>query len=164
MLIAFLLSGCLIQAYAQNIKGTFAIKNMETGLLLRVKDANNADATPLVAYPAQNWKCMTWDFQQVEGETYRLRNLFTNKTFQPVGNERKEGAALEQRPLTAGNAVQEWEFIPVSKDVYRIKLKNTELYVTPSGRNGEVNMPIVLSAKKEGALQNWTIYLQDPKM
>lgn len=164
ILLGIALIGCLTQSYGQNIQGTYAIKNVETGLLLRIKDANNKDATPLVAYPATNWKCMTWDFQQVEGETYRLRNLFTSKTFQSVGKVQKEGVALEQIPLLKGDKSQEWEFIPVSKDIYLIKLKDSNLYITPSDELGSVNSPIILSGKKEGKLQNWTIYKQDPKM
>lgn len=168
-LLYYILSGlalisCMTQSYGQNIQGTYAIKNVETGLLLRIKDANNKDRTPLVAYPASNWKCMTWDFQQVEGETYRLRNLFTNKTFQPVAKVQKEGVALEQMPLLKNDESQEWEFIPVSIDIYMIKLKNSNLYITPSSEKNGVNSPIILSGKKEGKLQNWMIYLQDPKM
>ncbi len=163
-ILLIVMTGFLFEASGQNIKGTYAIKNVETGLLLRIKDANNQDKTPLVAYTPINWKCMTWDFQQVEGETYRLRNLFTNKTFQPVAKAKKEGVALEQMPLLKGEEIQEWEFIPVSKDVYQIKLKNSDLYLTPSDEHGQVNSPILLSGKKEGKLQNWTIYLQDPQM
>jgi hypothetical protein len=164
VLLSILFIGCLTQSYGQNIRGTYAIKNVETGLLLRIKDANNKDTTPLVAYPASNWKCMTWDFQQVEGEAYQLRNLFTGKTFQPVAKAKKEGVALEQMPLSKGDETQEWEFIPVSKDIYQIRLKNSNLYLTPSDEHGEVNSPIILSGKKQGQIQNWTIYLQVPKM
>src|SRR5665811_2339445 len=75
----------------QTIVGTYAIKNVETGKLLRIKDANSSDGTPLVAYSPVNWKCMTWDFQQIDGRTYTLRNLFTNKTFQPAEEAVKDG-------------------------------------------------------------------------
>lgn len=148
----------------QTIVGTYAIKNVETGKLLRIKDANSSDGTPLVAYSPVNWKCMTWDFQQIDGRTYTLRNLFTNKTFQPVEEAVKEGTPLEQMPLAENKQNQEWEFIPVSEGVYQIKLKNSDLYLTPSDPKGKTNSPIILSSKKEGILQNWTIYLQDPKM
>jgi hypothetical protein len=100
----------------------------------------------------------------VEGETYRLRNLFTNKTFQPVAKVQKEGVALEQMPLLKSDKSQEWEFVPVSKDIYLIKLKDSNLYITPSDEQDGINSPIILSGKKEGKLQNWTIYKQDPTM
>ena len=70
-----------IEGICQNIKGTFAIKNVSTGMLLRVMDANKKNETPIVAYSPTNWKCMTWDFTKVEGNTYNVKNLFTNKTF-----------------------------------------------------------------------------------
>jgi hypothetical protein len=57
-------------SFSQVIKGTYAIKNVETGMLLRIKDANKKDGTPLVAYSPVNWKCMTWDFIHVEGQSY----------------------------------------------------------------------------------------------
>jgi len=69
-------------AFAQVIKGTYAIKNVQTGMLLRIKDASKANGTPLVSYNPVNWKCMTWDFQHKEDNTYQLRNLFSGKTFQ----------------------------------------------------------------------------------
>ncbi len=81
-------------AFAQVIEGTFAIKNVETGMLLRIKDANGANGTPLVAYPPVNWKCVTWDFKHLDGQTYQLRNLFTNKTFQSAKGVVAEGVLL----------------------------------------------------------------------
>ena len=41
-------------AGAQTIHGTFAIKNVATGMVLRVKDANGANGTALVAYTPVN--------------------------------------------------------------------------------------------------------------
>ncbi|MFC3362477.1 RICIN domain-containing protein [Pedobacter fastidiosus] len=81
-----LLMASLVQA--QIIKGNYAIKNVQTGMLLRVKDASGKNGTPLVAYDPQNWKCMTWDFKNVDGNTYQLLNLFTSKTFQPKKDPR----------------------------------------------------------------------------
>jgi hypothetical protein len=49
LLISCILSFTVIQSFAQ-IKGTYAIKNVETGIVLRIKDANTADGTPIVAY------------------------------------------------------------------------------------------------------------------
>lgn len=50
-------------SFSQDIKGNYAIKNVKTGMLLRVKDAASKNGTPLVAYNPQNWKCMTWDLK-----------------------------------------------------------------------------------------------------
>ena len=102
-------------SYGQGIKGTYAIKNVATGMLLRPLDANNKNETPIVAYSPTNWKCMTWDFNLVEGNTYYLRNLLTSKTFRPGKGAITEGVALEQQPLNETDKLQQWEFLPVGK-------------------------------------------------
>jgi len=147
-------------AFSQVIKGTYAIKNMETGMLLRIQDANKKNGTPLVSYSPVNWKCMTWDFKHLEGKTYQLKNLFTGKTFQPNA----EGIGLEQQPLVAEATNQQYEFVPVKENIYEIKLKGTNLFVTPSDKNGATNSEIILSKKTNSKLQQWTIYEQHPDM
>ena len=151
-------------SFSQVIKGTYAIKNVETGMLLRMKDANKKDGTPLVAYSPVSWKCMTWDFKHVEGQTYQLQNLFTSKTFQPKNATPSDGVSLEQQPLLEKQQNQEYEFIPVDKNNYLIKLKNTALYVTPSDSKGTTNSEIILAKKSGTKLQQWTIYEQHPEM
>ena len=150
--------------FAQVIQGTYAIKNEQTGMLLRIKDANSKNGTPLVAYSPVNWKCMTWDFKQVEGNTYQLKNLFTNKTFQPKDGTAADGVVLEQQPLVNAQSNQQYEFIPVQKNIYLIKAKGAELYVTPVDRNGTSGTGITLAKKDGSKLQQWTIYEQKPKM
>lgn len=150
-------------AFSQVIQGTYAIKNVQTGMLLRIKDANKANGTPIVAYTPVSWKCMTWDFKHVEGAYYQLQNLFSNKTFQPVQSPAVNGSALEEQPLKENAAGQVYEFIPVSKDVYLIKLKGTDLYLTPSDGAGAVNSVITLAPRKTTPLQQWTIYEQHPE-
>ncbi|WP_293309540.1 RICIN domain-containing protein [Pedobacter sp. UBA5917] len=146
--------------FAQTIKGNYAIKNVLTGMLLRVKDASAKNGTPLVAYDPQNWKCMTWNFIPVEGNTYQLKNLFTGKTFQP----KESDIALEEQPLNPGNASQQYEFEPAGKDIYLIRLKGTELYVTPEDKKGATNSAIILAKKTKTKEQQWTIYEQSPTM
>lgn len=164
-LISFLLCCMLdITTSAQVIEGTFAIKNVQTGMLLRIKDANKTNGTPLVAYSPVNWKCMTWDFKHVEGQTYQLRNLFTNKTFQPNTGKPAAGVPLEQQPLVTRQLNQQYEFIPVSKNVYLIRAKGTELYITPMDKSGSTDTGITLDAKDNSKLQQWTIYEQHPTM
>lgn len=153
----------LCSAYSQGIKGTYAIKNVKTGMLLRVKDASGKNGTPLVAYSPQNWKCMTWDFQSIGKNTYQLKNLFTSKTFQPMG-EAREAVTMEEQPLVSDAVNQQYEFIKIKKDTYLIKLKSTDLYLTPADPEGSTNSAIVLTKKKDSADQQWSIYLQNPTM
>ena len=160
LMVIFLLF--FLQGSAQVIKGTYAIKNVQTGMLLRMKDANNKNGTPLVAYEPVNWKCMTWDFKHIEGETYQLKNLFTGKTFQAVDSI--NGGVLEQQPLVASQLNQQYDFVPVGINIYFIKLKGSDLYLTPTDKNGAVNSRIKLAKKDGSKLQQWTIYEQNPTM
>lgn len=150
--------------FSQVIKGTYAIKNNETGMLLRIKDANKSNGTHLVAYSPVNWKCVTWDFKHVDGQSYQLKNLFTGKTFQPANPTPSDGIALEQQPLVLNQKEQQYEFIPVEKDSYLIRLKGTGLYITPSDNKGAENADIILGGKNGNKLQQWTIYEQKPTM
>ena len=148
----------------QTIKGTYAIKNVQNGMLLRMQDANKKDGTALVAYSPVNWKCVTWDFTKIEGNSYQLRNLFTNKTFQPENMKPVNGTVLHQQPISLNQNNQLYEFILIEKDIYLIKLKNTELYLSPADPKGTVNSAIVVNEKKKGKEQWWTIYEQHPTM
>ncbi|TFF35018.1 RICIN domain-containing protein [Mucilaginibacter psychrotolerans] len=147
--------------YGQAIKGTYAIKNVQTGLLLRIKDANSKNGTPIVLYAPQDWKCMTWDFKQVEGNTYQLKNLFSNKTMEALGTE--AGTAFNEQPLEQLKSSQLYDFEPAGKDTYLIKLKGTEQYITSPG-DSEVNTQVILAPKTGDKSQQWTIYQQSPTM
>lgn len=149
-------------SFSQVIKGTYAIKNVETGLLLRIKDASKKDGTPLVAYSPVNWKCMTWEFQHVEGQTYQLQNLFTGKTFQAAGTP-SDSAGLMQQPL-ATTSLQQYEFLATAEKTYLIRLKGTGLYLTASEGKEGVNAPVILVEKNHTKRQLWTIYEQHPAM
>ncbi|MEZ0607822.1 RICIN domain-containing protein [Fibrella sp. WM1] len=149
-------------SFAQPIKGTYAIKNVQTGLLLRPEEARKANGTAIVGYSPVNWKCMTWDFQHIGHDAYQLKNLFTGKTIQPVANATADGTKLEQQPLQPNQPTQTYEFLPAGQGRYRIRLKGTELYITPSAGSGTVNSAIVLTKKNGSPNQLWTIYEQHP--
>lgn len=148
---------------AQAIRGTYAIQNVQTGLVLRIQDAHTQNGTPIVAYTPTNWKCMTWDFQHVDGNTYQLRNLFSSKTLQPQLVP-ETPVKLEEQPLKPGSTQQQWEFVKVAANTYRIKLADADLYVTPANEQGTVNSRILLRPKVEGPLQYWTLHEQHPTM
>ena len=162
LFIIALLSVFTITVVAQTIKGNFAIKNVQTSLLLRIKDANTKNGTPLVGYTPQNWKCMTWNFKHIEGNTYELQNLFSAKTFIPVSGKAADGIALEEQPLPAANKTQQYEFIAVDNSAYLIKLKDTDLYITAT--SSDVNAAIIMAKKSASQNQQWTIYNQEPTM
>lgn len=160
LIIAFLFN--YSTGLSQVISGTFAIKNIQTDMVLRIEEANRNNGTSLVAYHPVNWKCVTWEFHHVENNTYQLKNLFTGKTFQPV--ETADNIYLEQQPLLNPNKSQQYEFISVADNQYFIKLKDTELYLTPSDIDKTVNSRIILAKKTGGKDQLWMIHKQTPKM
>ena len=153
----------LSNVFSQDISGNYAIKNVKTGMLLRVKDASSKNGTPIVAYAPQNWKCMTWNFKSAGGNTYQLENLLTHKTFQPQASDNPV-ISLEEQPLLVGNPQQQYEFTRVEKGTFLIKMKGTDLYLTPSDPKGEINSSIILAKRNTTDLQYWTIYEQSPTM
>lgn len=162
LLLISLFSG-ISSIYCQDISGTYAIKNIQTGIFIRIKDANSKNGTPIVAYSPVNWKCVTWDFKKQKGEGYQLMNLFSHKTLQPL-DDAKEGTSMEEQPLVSGNASQQYEFILVEQNVYLIKLKGTDLYLTPSDSDGNINTPIILKQKNNSRLQYWQLKEQHPEI
>ncbi len=61
--------------------GSFQIRNQKYGNLLRPEEANSADGTRIVLYPAQPWKCVTWKLHGTGDSKFQLQNHFTGKTF-----------------------------------------------------------------------------------
>ena len=144
---------------AQDIKGRYAIQNIETGKNLRPYDANSANGNRIVLYNHVEWKCMTWEFLSVKGATYQLKNRFTGKTFQPSGDA-VDGVNLVQQPISK-DSLQYWEFEKSTGNTYYIRLKGTKLYITLSGKN--TNSDIVLKPRKENLMQSWRLVAQDPE-
>jgi hypothetical protein len=152
-----------INLTAQTISGTFAIQNIKTGKNLRPYEAGSQDGNNIVLYNHVEWKCMTWDFIHIDGDTYQLKNLFTSKTFQPLGNT-SAGCTLVQRKLDPARVEQEWEFVSAGKNSYYIRLKGTGLYITISDASGMTNSSIILQPKKDTDLQLWKLVRQNPTM
>lgn len=137
---------------------TFAIQNVKTGMDIRPYNASIYNETKIIQYKHAKWECMTWQMIKLEDGSYLLKNLYTQKTFQPKPS-REPGTALWQQPLEA-NDNQYWEFIKLPNGTYNIKLKGTELYVTAS--SSENNAPIILIPLQEAADQKWILIEQHP--
>ena len=152
-----------VQGQAVQVRGDFALKNVHTGKYVRIKDANGADGTPIVAYSPENWKCVTWEFSPSTGGSYTLKNLLSGKTLQPLKGETKPGVSLEERPFDSRQP-QGYELVAVDKEKYRIRLKGTDLFVTPSDPGGGTNTAIVLQPEQGGDIQQWVLIEQHPTM
>jgi hypothetical protein len=139
-------------------ENTYAIQNVETGKALRPLNANYESGVEIISYPLKNWECITWEFIEIGENTFLLKDLFTEKTFQPK-SEPANGVGLWQQPM-GGTPLQHWEFISQSEESYRIRLKGTDLYVTAS--SDQTDSPIILMPKQDNKAQLWKKVRQTP--
>ena len=137
---------------------TYAIQNVKTGKDIRVYNANYLDETKIILYSHQNWECMTWELIHLEDSTFLLKNLYTQKTFQPESYP-DEGVNIWQQSM-GGTSLQYWELIKIPGEMYMIKLKDTDLYLTIS--SDENNSPIILQPKQNSTSQQWRLVRQNP--
>jgi hypothetical protein len=137
---------------------TYAIQNLQTGKDIRVHNAGIDDGRQIILYSHHNWECMTWQFIQLEGDLYLLKNLYTHKTFQPSATP-EAGITLYQQPL-GGSSLQYWEFLKQDDGTYLIRLKDTGLYITAP--NDENNAPAILMPLQDSPAQRWKLIEQHP--
>ncbi|PSL34953.1 RICIN domain-containing protein [Chitinophaga ginsengisoli] len=160
MLAAVVMTFASATVFAQIKENSYAIVNVVTGKVLRIKDANGQDGTPIVSYSPVNWKCVTWDFQETKDGAYRLKNLFSEKTLGPS----PDGKTLEEQSVANGSEEQLYEFIPAGNNTFFIKQRKKGLFVTPADENGTIDEPVVLQARKNGDIQKWKLREQHPTM
>lgn len=128
------------------------ISSVSRGDLLRPRGASSKEGTPIVLYPHQDWKCLTWKFEPAGDDgAVRLINYFTNKTLCPDG--RDDGAPVTQHQ--AGKEptdAQRWRFAPVADNVYRIEHAATGkvLSVTSDGN-------VVIQQWSDAPAQKWKL-------
>lgn len=163
IIIALLLGVSWMCANSQNPGDKYAIQNIKSGKNLRPYEAISGDGNKIVLYDHVEWKCMTWEFKKTGENTFQLKNLFTSKTFQPSENNIQPGTGLEQQGLINGDNRQLWEFNEITKGIFNIRLKGTELFITQSDVNGKTNSPIVLNKLDNSESQKWKLIKQDPK-
>ena len=144
---------------ATNVTESYQIRNQKFGTLLRPEDARRAEGTPIVLYPAEPWKCMTWKLHPAGEACYQLQNHFTGKTFKltPVAGQSNlvqvsYSLAADQRPV--------WHFKKVGEDLYEIE-------EAPSGRaltavEADGNKLVVLSPWTGTDAQKWHLEKIDP--
>ncbi len=126
------------------------IQNLSQEELLRPRDADSKDGTPIVLYSPQDWKCMTWKFEPA-GDGVRLINYFTHKTLYPGAGE--DGSAVTQHPAAkTGIEAEQWRFVPVSDGVYRIEHIATGKTL---GVNAEGN--VIIETWTGAASQKWKL-------
>lgn len=142
----------------RNYENTYAIQNVENGKDIRVHNAGNADGTKIILYSHNNWECITWQLIGLEENVYLLKNLYTQKSFEP-SSAPTAGVTLWQQTL-GGSRLQYWEFVKQPDEYYLIRLKDTELYLTAT--SDENNSDIVLMLKQDSKSQLWKLIRQNP--
>lgn len=142
----------------RNYANTYAIQNVGTGKDIRVHNAGNDDGTRIILYSHNNWECITWQLIELEDSIYLLKNLYTQKSFEPASAP-EAGVPLWQQTL-GGSRLQHWEFIRQAGGTYRIRLKDTKLYLTTT--SDENNSDIVLMPQQDSDSQLWKLVRQNP--
>jgi hypothetical protein len=135
---------------------SFQIRNCKFDLLLRPENANNADGTPIVLYPAAPWKCMTWKMWPVGDSTFHLQNHFTGKTLE--GKTNQTSVAVVQIPYGRDAAKRPtWRFTKLPNGFYRIADSGSGQVLTGRGRE-----QVVLAPWEDKQEQQWQLIEIDP--
>ena len=157
--------GC-INAFAADAPEatTYQIRNVKHQELLRPRDANNATGTPIVLYPAQPWKCMTWRLQPAGKSTFHLKNLFTGKTFSASADTNAPTSFVTQIPLAKdGGESSTWSFTKLEDGNYKITDSKSGKILTAKKPEGESEAKIVTAPWENQAEQKWILEKMDPK-
>src|SRR5262249_15106728 len=123
--------------------------------------ANGANGTPIVLYPAQPWKCMTWKFYPVGESRYQLQNHFTSKTFSSTVGE-PAGGAVKQVPFSKkADERPNWELTRLSDGSYKIVEAGSGKALTATKEGSEAR--VVVQSWHDGEEQKWELKEIDPK-
>ena len=139
---------------------SYQIRNVKFGELLRPEDANSANGTRLVLYPAQPWKCMTWKFFPAGDDVFQLKNHFTAKTFL-AGSTNEFVSPVTQVPFGQDAATRPaWRFVKLSDGTYEIvEIKSGHALTAVTADGSE---KIVTEAWSEKPAQKWELIETDP--
>jgi len=143
---------------------TYQIRNVKYSELLRPRDANNAIGTPIVLYPAQPWKCMTWRLEPTGKSAFQMKNLFTSKTISAGANTNAAQRFVAQVPLVrdAGGSPS-WQFTQLADGNYKITEPNSGQALTAIKTEGGSEVKVVVVPWQNQAEQKWILEKIDPK-
>ena len=143
---------------------TYQIRNVKHQDLLRPRDANNANGTPIVLYSAQPWKCMTWRLQPAGEATFHLKNLFTAKTFCAATNTANASSVVTQVPLAkASSESPAWKFTQLTDGNYEITDTKSGQALTAVKEQGGYEVKIVVAPWQDSDEQKWHLEKMDPQ-
>lgn len=141
---------------------SYQVRNKKFGQLLRPEDAHSANGTPLVLYPGQPWKCMTWKFHPAGETAFQLQNHFTSKTFAGETSDGKSLQAVTQVPFAKESDKRPvWQFTKLGDGNYKIVDAKSGKALTAT--KDESGLRIVLDAWHDTEEQKWELLPIDPK-
>jgi hypothetical protein len=139
---------------------SYQIRNEKFGDLLRPRDANSANGTPIVLYSPEPWKCMTWKLHPVGAGEFCLQNHFTSKTFVTQTNSDLPALVQTGWSREAGERPR-WRFTQLTDNVYKITDPKSDAALTAvEGKNGTVR--VVLAPWQDHPEQKWRLEKIDP--
>jgi hypothetical protein len=145
------------------VSKSFQIRNHKYGDLLRPEDANSADGTPIVLYPAQHWKCMTWKVHASGESRVQLQNHYTSKTFAAKAGDQAQ-APVYQVPLAKDSQDSPtWQVTRLSDGTYKITEVKSGKALTAAKADARSAAKIVIEAGRDGEDQKWDLIEIDPK-
>ena len=136
--------------------GSYQIRNRKFDQLLRPENANSANGTHIVLYPAQPWKCMTWKLLPASEGGFNLQNHFTSKTFESKTNAPNSGVVQIPWAKEISNRPA-WRFTRLADGFYQITDARSGECLTASSQD-----VITLAPWKETPEQEWELVLTDP--
>jgi len=143
---------------------TYQIRNVKHQELLRPRDANNATGTPIVLYPAQPWKCMTWRLQPAGESAFHLKNLFTGKTFCTSADTNAPQPFVTQIQLAKdGGESPAWQFTKLDDGHYKIADSKSGKVLTAKKSADDSEAKIMTAPWENQDEQKWILEKMDPK-
>jgi hypothetical protein len=142
--------------------GTYQLRNQKFKDLLRPRDANGAEGTRIVLYPAQPWKCMTWNLQPAGAGAFRMQNLFTSKTITADAQSSQAQQAVIQVRLDKESGPT-WQLTKLEDGSCKITESKSgkALTAVKTGDDGEAK--IIVEPWRDQAEQKWELQNIDPK-
>jgi hypothetical protein len=139
---------------------SYQIRNKKFGDLLRPKDANSAEGTHIVLYPAEPWKCMTWKLKPAGESTFQVQNHFTYKTFIVNASHGETNVIQSAFPREASERPI-WRFTRLPDGSYQITDVKSGAALTATGGDGQ-SVRVVVAPWQNQDAQKWELEKTDP--
>ncbi|HWD92602.1 MAG TPA: RICIN domain-containing protein [Verrucomicrobiae bacterium] len=135
---------------------SYQIRNCKFGDVLRPEDANSANGTHIVLYPAQPWKCMTWKLLPAGDSAFQLQNHFTHKTF-AEGTNGTAGAMVQIPFESDASKRPAWKLMKLANGFYRMVDVASGRSLTAVSKDS-----VILTPWEDKPKQQWELMETDP--